>query len=297
MTQETAPKVLVLSDGTGETASGLIEAAALQFPSREVQLVRHKNIRSDSQIEAILASITEPASETALHEAEHERTLIVYTLVSPALRTYLLKRSHELGLTCVDLMGPLLKGLGHILGDEPQSSPGLLHEMNDRYFRRVAAMEFTIQHDDGRELSGLEQADLVIVGVSRTSKTPLSIYLSMQGWRVVNVPIILGFSLPEEIYQIDPRRVVGLTIDPEILSHIRKNRVSRVSRENGGDYADPRRVLEEIEYANEVFRKNRKWAIFNVTSKALEETASEIVKLMAARRLTPPHSLENTAST
>ena len=153
-------------------------------------------------------------------------------------------------------------------------------------------MEYTIAHDDGRELKGLEKADVVILGISRTSKTPLSMYLSHQGWKVCNVPLIQGFDVPPEVLAIDQRRVVALTIDPEDLSKIRRARLERLGQDEGGEYADPEKVNQEIEYANEIFRRNRKWPVFNVTGKALEETASEIIKLMASRRLSPPHSLE-----
>jgi hypothetical protein len=142
-------------------------------------------------------------------------------------------------------------------------------------------------------LTGLEKADLIILGISRTSKTPLSMYLSHQGWRIANVPLIQGFEVPKEVFSVDQRRVVCLTIDPEDLATIRRARLERLGHDKGGEYADPDKVNQEIEFANEIFRRNRKWPVFNVTGKALEETASEIVKLMASRRLTPPHWMEH----
>jgi hypothetical protein len=184
-------------------------------------------------------------------------------------------------------------GLANYFGYEPKSVAGLLHDVNEDYFRRIEAMEYTIQHDDGRDLTGLEKADLIILGISRTSKTPLSMYLSHQGWRIANVPLIQGFDVPKEVFTIDQRRVVCLTIDPEDLATIRRARLERLGHDRGGEYADPDKVNQEIEYANEIFRRNRKWPVFNVTGKALEETASEIVKLMASRRLTPPHWMEH----
>lgn len=275
--QTQANKVYIVSDGTGETALQLVKAAMLQFSEKEVQLIRHKNIRAEAQIDAVC------------EEASQAKELIIYTLVSPQLRAYLQARARVLGVPSVDLLGPVLAGLGHCFGYEPKTVAGLLHDVNERYFQRIEAMEYTIAHDDGRDLTGLEFADLVILGISRTSKTPLSMYLSHQGWKVANIPLIKGFDLPKELSTVDPKRIIGLTIDPEDLAMIRRARLMRLGQDKGGDYADPAKVIEEIDYANDIFRKNRRWPLFNVTGKALEETASEIVKLMASRKLTPSH--------
>ena len=273
-------RILVVSDGTGETAAQMTKAAMVQFGDYEVFFVRYKNVRNEAQIEAIC------------DEAAAARDLIVFTIVSPQLREFLINRCLRLKVPYIDLLGPLLIGLGSYFGDTPKAQAGLLHAVGENYFKRIEAMEYTIQHDDGRDLTGLEKADVVILGISRTSKTPLSMYLSHQGWRVANIPLIQGFQLPPELFQIDQRRIVGLTIDPENLATIRRNRLMRLGQSEGGEYADPDKVNQEIEYANEIYGKNRRWPVFNVTGKALEETASEIIKLMASRRLTPPHSLE-----
>ncbi len=263
--------IIIVSDGTGETASQMIQAAMVQFSQHDVSYGRYKNVRHESQIEAIC------------EEAAERKDLIIYTLVSPQLRDFLLQRAQELSIPCVDLLGPLLKGLGSYFGYEPKSIAGLLHDVNERYFKRIEAMEYTIAHDDGKDLTHLDQADLVILGISRTSKTPLSMYLSHQGWKVANIPLIHGFGVPSEVQRVDPKKVIGLTIDPEDLTKIRRARLERLGQAEGGEYADSQKVNEEIEYANEIFRKNRKWPIFNVTGKALEETASEIIRLMAPR--------------
>jgi len=277
-------KVYIVSDGTGETAAQMVKAAMVQFQSQDVYISRHKNMREKSQIEAIC------------EEAAESNALIVYTIVSPEIRTILADQSKTRGVPCVDLIGPLLAGLAGHFGYEPNSIAGLLHNVNEAYFKRIDAMEYTISHDDGRDLSRLAEADLVILGISRTSKTPLSMYLSQQGWKVVNIPLIHGFETPKEVFEIDQRKVICLTIDPENLTTIRRNRLSRLGQNRGGEYADPEKVNEEIAYADEIFKKNRKWAVFNVTGKALEETAAEIIRLMASRRLTPALSSENTPS-
>jgi regulator of PEP synthase PpsR (kinase-PPPase family) len=281
MTRPGGKRIIIISDGTGETAAQMTKAAMVQFGTQDVYFNRYKNVRSEAQIEAIC------------DDAAVNRDLVVYTIVSPSLRQFLIQKSRDRSIQCVDLLGPLLVGLGSYFGYEPKAIAGLLHDVNEAYFQKIDAMEYTIAHDDGRDLTGLEKADLIILGISRTSKTPLSMYLSHQGWKVVNIPLIRGFEVPQELQTVDQRRVVGLTIDAEDLSKIRRNRLERLGQDKGGEYADIDKVLEEIEYANEIFRKNRRWPVFNVTGKALEETASEIIKLMASRRLTPPSSFEN----
>lgn len=273
-------RIIIVSDGTGETAIQTIKAAMVQFQDQEVHISRFLNIRTEQQIDAI----TEDAGQN--------QALVVYTLVSPTLRAYLQKCCWERSIPSVDLLGPLLAGLASYFGFEPRAVAGLLRDINEEYFSRIDAMEYTIAHDDGRDLTGLEHADLVILGVSRSSKTPISMYLSHHGWRVANIPLIHGFEVPEEVQKVDPRKVVCLTINVEELSKIRRSRLKRLGSQHGGDYADLDKVRREVEWASELFRKNRRWAVFDVTDKAIEETASEIIKLMAARHLVPAHTLE-----
>jgi len=281
MKKNPGQRIIIVSDGTGETAVLMTKAAMVQFGNKNVYFTRYKNVRMEAQIEAIC------------EDAAVDQDLLVYTIVSPQLRGFLITRAREKAIPCVDLLGPILVGLASYFGYEPKSIAGLLHDVNDSYFERIAAMEYTIAHDDGRDLTGLDKADVVIVGISRTSKTPLSMYLSHQGWKVANIPLIHGFEVPKEVYKVDQRRVIALTIDAQDLATIRRARLERLGQNQGGEYADPDKVNLEIEYANELFKRNRRWPVFNVTGKALEETASEIIKLMASRRLTPPNTLEN----
>ena len=262
-------KVIVISDGTGETASAITRAAMAQFQDKEIFFTRYKNIRTREQIDAIF-------QEAAIH---HD--IVVYTIVSVELRAYISDLSKRDHVRSVDVMGPLLSTFSNFFESEPDYQPGILHAVNDQYFKRVAAIEFTLNHDDGRNISSLDEADVVLVGISRTSKTPLSMYLSLEGIKVVNVPIVMGVEVPEKLFQIDQRKVFGLTIDSDALFQIRKNRLSRLGLTNDeGDYADMSKVTEEIEWANRIFAENKRWPIFNVTGKALEETAAEIIKLL-----------------
>ena len=276
---ETPPvkkRIFIVSDGTGETAAQMTKAAMVQFGDHAIYFSRHKNIRNELQVEGIL------------EDALPTKDLIVYTIVSPQLRTFLVSRATDLQIPIIDLLGPLLRGLASYFGYEPMAVAGLLHDVNERYFKRIEAMEFTIAHDDGKDLTGMENADLILLGISRTSKTPLSMYLSHQGWKVVNIPIIQDFQVPSEVFRCDQRKIIGLTIDPEDLTQIRRNRLTRLGQNRGGNYADPEKINDEIAYSDTLFNVNRKWPVINVTGKALEETASEIIRLMASRRLTPP---------
>ncbi len=266
-------KVIVISDGTGETVTAITRAAMTQFADKDIFFTRYKNVRSKEQIDAIF-------QEAALH---HD--VIVYTIVDLELRHYILEITRRDHIRSVDLMGPLLTAFSNVFESEPSHTPGLLHAVNDDYFKRVAAIEFTLNHDDGRNLESLEMADVVLVGISRTSKTPLSIYLSLEGIKVVNVPIIQKLPLPEKLFQIDQRKIFCLTIDPETLHQIRKNRLTRLGVHEDGDYADLTRVIEEVEWANKLFSEHKRWPVFNVTGKALEETAAEIIKILNMRKV------------
>ena len=265
-------KVVIISDGTGETATEMTRAAITQFPSKEIFFTRYKNVTTKERVDAIF-------QEAAVH---HD--IVVYTIVSPELRLYVQEVSKKEHVRSVDLLGPLLTNFANVFETEPDYQPGLLHAVNDKYFEKVAAIEFTLNHDDGRNLKSLEDCDVVLVGISRTSKTPLSIYLSLEGLKVVNIPIILNVPVPEKLLKVDQRKIFGLTIDPEALREIRKNRLSNLGTNATGDYADSKKVTEEIEWANSIFQENRRWPIFNVTNIALEETAAEISKLLNMRK-------------
>jgi len=162
-------------------------------------------------------------------------------------------------------------------------SVGILRMVDERYFKRVEAIEYTVKHDDGKCLTDLDDADIILVGVSRTSKTPLSIFLSHKGWKVANVPLVLNSPLPESLFKVDQRKIVGLLIDSDSLSKIRRNRLEKFGQDPGGEYARLGYIEKEIQYAQELFKQNRRWPVFNVTERALEETAAEIVRIIASR--------------
>jgi regulator of PEP synthase PpsR (kinase-PPPase family) len=266
-------KVIIISDGTGETATGLCRAVMTQFDECEIFFTRFKNVRNKDQIDAIFL-------EAALH---HD--LIIYTIVSQDLREYIGKRARDKHVRAVDVMGDSMTAFTNFFNQDPIDEPGLLHAVNDDYFKRVAAMEFTLNHDDGRNVNSLNLADVILVGISRTSKTPLSIYLSQHGIKVVNIPLIKGGEVPKELFEVDQRKIFALTIDPEALREIRQKRLTNLgAKQVTGEYASNVKVVEELEWANELFRQNKRWPVFNVTDKALEETAADIMKLISMRK-------------
>lgn len=266
-------KIIIISDGTGETATAISRAVMAQFRDREVFFTRYKNIRSIEQIDAIF-------NEAAIH---HD--LIIHTIVSGKLREYISDLSRSTRVRTLDLIGPALTAFSNYFNQEPMSEPGLLRQVNDEYYRRVEAMEFTLNHDDGRNISSLHLADVILVGVSRTSKSPLSVYLSQHGIKVVNIPMIKDQTLPPELFEVDQRKIFALTINPDSLREIRKNRLLRLGAEkHQGDYAEHNKIVEEVEWANNIFKENKRWPVFNVTDKALEETAADIMKLLSMRK-------------
>lgn len=265
--------IYILSDGTGETAATMIRAALVQYPQHEVNLIRHKNIRTEDQVEPII------------QDAFERSAMIAYTVVSESLRNKIREKSLAKGIPTLDLLGPILGLLDSYLGtgSNRSSQAGLLRAVDEQYFKRIEAIEFTVKYDDGKSLHQLDQADIVLVGISRTSKTPLSIFLSHKGWKVANVPIVLGAPIPQELFQVDQKKIVGLIIDIDSLQRIRKSRLEKFGQDPGGEYASLSHISQEIEYAQGLFKQNRRWPVFNVTDRALEETAAEIVKIVAAR--------------
>lgn len=268
---ENVKTIFIISDGTGETAAAMIRAALVQYHGHEVNIIRCKNVRTDAQVEAIM------------DEAKEKDGFIVYTVVSLTLRRALNEISEKKSLLAVDLLGPVLIGLDQffeVTSSHPEA--GLLRTVNEDYFKRIEAIEYTVKHDDGKEVRDLDQADIVLVGISRTSKTPLSIFMSHKGWKVGNVPLVLNVAVPEELFKIDQRKIVGLTIDPDKLSKIRRNRLDKFG-DTAGEYASMSHIHREIEFAEELFRKNKRWPVFDVSERALEETASEIIRLVSSR--------------
>ena len=206
---------------------------------------------------------------------------IIHTMVDGALRKFLIQLAKENSVTAVDLMGPLFKRLTKILGQKPKEQPGLYRILHQSYFDRVDAIEFTMDHDDGKNSQDLHLADVVIIGVSRSGKTPLSMYLAVLGWKVANIPIILNSPLPPELFEIDHRRIFGLNIDYDRLEVHRKERQVRLNM-GRSIYTDPKVVFEELEAAVEIFRKFH-FSVIKVSDKAIESSAADLINIITRR--------------
>jgi len=258
--------VFVVSDGTGATAEQVLKAALTQFKDAPVSIERRPKIRTEEQIHQVV------------DEAAKMGGSIVHTLVMDELRDEMLRAGRLQNVETIDLMGPLLARLSQQLSVSPVEKPGLFRQLNKAYFRRIETMEFALHHDDGRREHELDQAEIVLVGVSRTFKTPLSIYLAFRGWFVANVPVILKRRLPPKLLQLPPGHVFGLTVDPERLAQLRQAREERWGAALG-EYADPDFVHREVAYAQSIFEKHPHWPVIEVTDKPIEEIGAEILAL------------------
>ena len=260
--------IYVVSGGSGETAQRMVQAALTQFATGESSALvrRFQNVRSREDMDRVLQMAAE------------KRAVIIHTTVSREMRLYLADRCAELRLTEVDLFGNLLDTLALYLRERPEERPGSFHAVGDKYFRRIEAIEFALKFDDGIDMSGLPDADIVLVGISRTSKTPLSMYLAMEGYKVLNVPLVPGVQLPPELGDIPQGRIVGLTIQPDRLQEIRAYRLKRLGAAGSADaYSDLGRILDELAYADEVFKQHRRWPVLDVTGRSIEETAGLVL--------------------
>ena len=275
--------IFIVSDSVGETAELVARAAASQFtdgaaalppPDRFFETRRFPHVENVADIDRVLAAAA------ALPASSH--CLIAHTLVYPDLRSYLKHAAASRGLAEVDLIGPMIDSIAAITGTQPRLEPGLVRRLDEEYFRRVEAIEFAVRFDDGKDLRGLEKADVVIIGVSRTSKTPLSMYLAHQRIKVANVPLVPEVPPPAELFALPRGRVVGLTIDIRKLIQIREERLRAMGLPPTSDYAADARVLAELEYAEGVMRRLG-CPVIDVTNRAVEETANKVMEIINRR--------------
>ena len=264
-------RIDVLSDSTGETAEKVVRAAMLQFPHSGAHIRVHTRVR------------TKEAVRPLLERAASEGALVVFTVVSPELREYIHASSYELKIEALDLIGSLIGKLSTFLDRQPINMPSAMLPLSDEYFRRIEAVEFTVKSDDGKEPRNFKKADLVLVGVSRTSKTPLSTLLAQRGLKVANLPLVLGVQPPPELEDAPQDRVVGLTIGLDPLVEIRKARLKQLGLSVDASYGLREQVKEELEFAQRVFRAHPQWPVIDVTGRAIEETAVIILESLQER--------------
>lgn len=269
----------LVSDATGTTLLGLARACLAQFENIEPVQKFWPLVRSERQLERILQSIKQNPGP------------VIFTFVDTKMRQRLRDFCEELGVPCVAVLDPIIRSLSAYLGAHAKGVPGLQHAMDDAYFRRVAAIDYTMQHDDGKTLESLREADVILVGVSRTSKTPTSVYLARRGVKVANIPLVPGVDVPDEKFSLPEPLYVGLTTAAERLVQLRRSRLS--AGEKSGEkmparvaenlYMDLDAIEEEIRRARRLFSK-KGWPVIDVTRRSVEETAAEIMALLQVRR-------------
>ena len=260
-------RVFIVSDSTGDTADKVLAAAMRQFYNQDIVTEIFSRVRSDDEI------------ETIIDRAVDAEALVVHTMVDAEHRSLLQHRCQEVDLEEIDLIGPLMGKLASHLGVEARAEPGGLYSVNDEYFRRIEAVEFAVKNDDGQHPRNLRKADIVLVGISRTSKTPLSTYLAQRGYKVANVPLVMGIEPPKELFTIDQDKIFALSIDSQALFRIRQSRLQSLGMPADTAYGVRDHIVKEIDYAKQIFEANPHWPQIDVPDRAIEETAAELFSL------------------
>jgi [pyruvate, water dikinase]-phosphate phosphotransferase / [pyruvate, water dikinase] kinase len=265
----------LVSDATGTTLLGLARACIAQFEDVEPVQKFWPLVRTQRQLDRIITRIEENPGP------------VIFTLVDEKMRKRLQERCDELHIPCVAVLDPIIRSLSSYLGKHAKGVPGLQHQMDDAYFRRVSAIDFAMRHDDGKKLSDLNEADVILVGVSRTSKTPTSVFLARRGIKAANIPLVPGVEVPPEKFELKNPMYVGLTASPDRLILIRRSRLKADTPEgrqyDENEYLDQEKIEEEVRSARRLFSKHG-WPVIDVTKRSIEETAAEIMALLQSYR-------------
>ncbi len=257
--------IYILSDSFGETAERVILACLAQFPlTGNLDLRRVTNVSEKETIDRIF------------REAKQAGTFVAYTIVLEELRSYVQDTALRYGVTALDIMGPMLQSIEAYTGERPSYQPGLMHRLDEDYFKKIEAVEFAVKYDDGKDPRGFLRADIVLLGVSRTSKTPLSMYLANKRYCVANLPIVPELRPPKELTLIGKEKIIGLTISPDKLIEVRKERLKTLGLVGQANYALPQRIEQEVSFANKLYQELGCFTI-DVTHRAIEETATKII--------------------
>jgi regulator of PEP synthase PpsR (kinase-PPPase family) len=262
------PPIYIVSGGAGALGKHIARVALAQFPGVAAEVIVIPQVGNADQLAEAIAQVGA------------RRGLIIHTMVDPKMRRMLIDMARERGLRAIDTIGDPLAQLADVFGRMPLGQPGLYQGQHEDYLERIKAIEYTVDHDDGRSPKHLDQADVVLTGVSRVGKTPLSIYLSVLGWRVANVPLVPGVPPPPELFEVDRRRVVGLTLDADTLMQHRHWRQIGLAGAGGRSYSDLEALYDELEAARRVFRQGN-FAVINVTNKPIEESADQVIALIS----------------
>lgn len=266
----TPPPIYVVSGGKGIAGDSVVQSILIQFPNNMVPVIIVPDV------------LTPEKAWDTVDMVLKNNGVIIHTMVNPDMRKEVVAACEEKKVRHFDLVGGLSDYLSDLLKTKPISKPGLYRLSHIEYFERIQAIEFTMKHDDGQHHEKIEQADIVLTGVSRSGKTPLSVYLAMFGWKVANIPLVPGIEPPDSLFQIDPKRVFGLTINVNNLIAQRQHRFKTLNLPPETDYINPRKVFEELDYAERIFAKG-KFTVIDISYKPIESSANEILTLLTDR--------------
>ncbi|MCB0197249.1 MAG: kinase/pyrophosphorylase [Anaerolineae bacterium] len=267
---EEAPPIFVVSSSMGSLGERIARTVLPQFQGIYIPVIIKPRVQHENQIEQIIVEVVEVNGT------------IIHTIADPDLRHKLIELAEAHDVVAHDAVGPLLNHLQAVTGREPIGKPGLFRELNETYFKRIEAIEFTLAHDDGKNFQNWDQAEIVLTGLSRVGKTPLSLYLSMLGWKVANIPIVPSIPPRPELFDLDPRRVVGLKIDPSQLMHHRAHRQRNLGPLGKTDYYNLEKLYEESDEARKIFRRGG-FRTLDVTNKPIETTAGQVIQIVTRR--------------
>ena len=264
--------VYLVSDSTGETLDRIFLSLKSQFANFEYEKKEFAFIRTEQQIDKIIKECN-----------EIENSIILYTIVEIRLAKYLANQSEKNSVPCFGVLGNLILSFSKLLNQKAIHKPSAQHVLDDDYYKRIEAIQFTMSHDDGKKVDDVNDADVILLGVSRTSKTPTSIYLANRGFKTVNIPLVLEQKIPEDLKANKTSCIIGLIADPERLSDIRRNRVAIMKDQNIKEYTDLNFIRKEVEDSRNLFKKNN-WPIIDVTRRSVEETAASILKIIEIKK-------------
>ena len=262
-------QVYQVSDSTGEALDRIFLAIKAQFLDFECKTIHYSFTRTENQIDKIISKCK-----------EEENVIVLYTIIDKNLSKNLAVKCKENNIPSFEILGNIISDFSKLLKKEPIRKPGGQHALDEAYYKRIEAVQFTMTHDDGKIIHDLKESDVILVGISRTSKTPTSIYLANRGYKVANIPLIPNKEVPIKLIESSKHTcVIGLTCDPTRLQDVRRNRIQSMNEDRPGDYTNEKKILNELENSKKIFKKNN-WPTIDVTRKSVEETAASIIKIL-----------------
>ncbi len=264
--------VYLVSDSTGETLDRIFLSLKSQFANFEYEKKEFAFVRTEQQIDKILKECL-----------EFENSIILYTIVETKLAKYISNQTQKKDIPCFGILGNLILSFSKLLNQKAIHKPSAQHVLDDDYYKRIEAIQFTMSHDDGKKVDDIDDADVILLGVSRTSKTPTSIYLANRGYKTINIPLVLDQNIPSDLLKNKKACIVGLIADPERLADIRRNRVAIMNDLNLKDYTDLDKIKKEVVDSKNLFKKNN-WPSIDVTRRSVEETAASILKIIEIKK-------------